>query len=1118
MQGVSKSISGFDPRSIVGCSLWLDAADAGSITGTTTVTAWTDKSGRGNNAGFDTNKPSYIQSGNYIETSNNNTHIRLPVAAFTNTTNQTCIMFIVYADKQTGTNNQGLFSTLDYGLYQLLRSSYAIRGNIAVSDSNYTTFRNRLATTNTVLYSIQYTVGVIGSSNYVVSAYGNSWIASSANNYQEVTGDVYLGGIASFDVLGDIHANLKIYEVLVYNNVVLSTTQRQSVEGYLAWKWGLQVQVPAPVQTPLSISGCQLWLDASDTSKIAPSAGGTLTSWTDKSGTGKTVTVASAPSYSLTSFNGLPSVTFASGNSLTIPITAPGTNDIAMFAVWKLTDGTASRDVLSIGSPGGSETAIGWNSSAANYLMYRYGGAQSTAPTSYSSNITIIQSGTQVSGYRTVYINGTSPSTNGTETYNQTNTSIYIGGGGNAYVLPLIGQVAEIIYYQATLSTTQRQSVENYLMGKWGIKPSLPAIHPFYSIPSFSRPFQPIDVSGCALWLDGADLSTITGSSPVTAWKDKANGYSFTGTGAVNSTNSLLGSNCLQFNYASYLTFNNGTSQIIRQPYTVFAVANAGAAPATWMRVFNGLSNTGYDLLVFLGTSNGYAVLNSGDGVTNAWNNNNPIISPNVLGLNTWLMTAGVVSNTTIQPYTNGSVSTLQSGTLTAGSLTGLNIGGGYGTLTNASAQGWNGYIGEIIFYNGVLNNTQRQQVEGYLAAKWGLRSSVASGHPFKSIPPSTSQPPQFQEVTPGNWKYDWQPYLSNFTGSNSSITPTTSNLTGITGGTATYTSGGWCGGVLAPNGNIYFGPNSAANVFVLNPTTGATSNLTGITGATATYTANGWAGGVLAPNGNIYFAPHRASNVLVLTPTTGATSNLSNAGTTFTTTGGWFGGVLAPNGNIYFAPYNAANILVLNPTTGATSNLTGGATYTSQGWRGGVLAPNGNIYFAPYNAANILVLNPTTGVTSNLTGITGGTATFTIAGWWGGALAPNGNIYFAPYAATNVLVLNPTTGSTSNLTGIGSGGTYSSGCILGPNGNIYFAPYGATAVGVLNPTTGATSSVSNAGTTFTSGGWFGGVLAPNGNIYFGPYNAANVLKLTFASLPQTPSSNYCLSPWTNKI
>jgi hypothetical protein len=145
------------------------------------------------------------------------------------------------------------------------------------------------------------------------------------------------------------------------------------------------------------------------------------------------------------------------------------------------------------------------------------------------------------------------------------------------------------------------------------------------------------------------------------------------------------------------------------------------------MRVFNGLSNTGYDLLVFLGTSNGYAVLNSGDGVTNAWNNNNPIISPNVIALNNWTMTAGVVSNTTIQPYTNGSVSTLQSGTLTAGSLTGLNIGGGYGTLTNASAQGWNGYIGEIIMYNGALNTTQRQSVERYLSLKWGLSNFYTS-------------------------------------------------------------------------------------------------------------------------------------------------------------------------------------------------------------------------------------------------------------------------------------------------------------------------------------------------------------------------------------------------------
>jgi len=135
----------FSPTTISNCSLWLDAADSSTITGTTTVTAWTDKSGNGNHAAFDTNKPSYTAANRYIETTNNNTHIRLPSAAFTNTTNQTCIIFIIYADKQEGNNNQALFSTLDYGLYQLLRgptyAPYNIRGNITV-DASYTAFKS----------------------------------------------------------------------------------------------------------------------------------------------------------------------------------------------------------------------------------------------------------------------------------------------------------------------------------------------------------------------------------------------------------------------------------------------------------------------------------------------------------------------------------------------------------------------------------------------------------------------------------------------------------------------------------------------------------------------------------------------------------------------------------------------------------------------------------------------------------------------------------------------------------------------------------------------------------------------------------------------------------------
>jgi len=48
-----------------------------------------------------------------------------------------------------------------------------------------------------------------------------------------------------------------------------------------------------------------------------------------------------------------------------------------------------------------------------------------------------------------------------------------------------------------------------------------------------------------------------------------------------------------------------------------------------------------------------------------------------------------------------------------------------------------NSYIGEIIYYSNVLSTAQRQHIEGYLAWKWGLRSSLPGGHPYVNFPPS---------------------------------------------------------------------------------------------------------------------------------------------------------------------------------------------------------------------------------------------------------------------------------------------------------------------------------------------------------------------------------------------
>jgi hypothetical protein len=47
----------------------------------------------------------------------------------------------------------------------------------------------------------------------------------------------------------------------------------------------------------------------------------------------------------------------------------------------------------------------------------------------------------------------------------------------------------------------------------------------------------------------------------------------------------------------------------------------------------------------------------------------------------------------------------------------------------------WDGWIHEAIGYSNILTTAQRQDVEGYLAWKWGLTASLPSTHPYKIFP-----------------------------------------------------------------------------------------------------------------------------------------------------------------------------------------------------------------------------------------------------------------------------------------------------------------------------------------------------------------------------------------------
>ena len=161
---------------------------------------------------------------------------------------------------------------------------------------------------------------------------------------------------------------------------------------------------------------------------------------------------------------------------------------------------------------------------------------------------------------------------------------------------------------------------------------------------------------------------------------------------------------------------------------------------------------------------------------------------------------------------------------------------------------------------------------------------------------------------------------------------------------TSTYSliagTGSYVGGVLAPNGDIHFGPNYA--------TVGQKVSAAGVL---STYsliytTAGGYRGGVLAPNGDIHFIPENA----IVGQKISASGVVSTYSLVYTTGVAYIGGVLAPNGDIHFVP-RLATVGQKISAAGVVSTYslvyTAAAAYSC-----GVLAPNGDIHFAPLSAA----------------------------------------------------------------------------------------------------------------------------------------------------------------------
>lgn len=747
----SKSIWSFSPQSIPGLALWLDAADTVTVTGTSPVTVWKDKSGKGNNA---TNSggdgPTYADNTMTFSGYNSRLYISIPYNyAISGGT-------IVFVGKPLSYSVWNSWRTLIRGLnsdhHVILYSTNNDIGSYTLGNG----FQQFGTYTNDGSFTMLMFVNISTSSLFSASMNGDIALSSNANPTLN-TADTYYG-LGNYNEGSQPWGDLN--EIIIYDSA-LSTVQRQQLEGYLAQKWELQENLPTthpyyatsalqlykrPVFQrtfqPVDIDGCSLWLDAADSSTITGTS--TVTAWADKSGNGYSFTKASysGGTITLSSRNGNSTVNL--GSNVMTTSSFPWTRWNTMFFVVSTTEWIyAVGDLANYFSTGNWQLlANGQNFQDANISQ-----GTNLLPTlgltnQYCLLVIGYGGGTQASNYT---VNGTVRfTTAGTSTGNgtinpgsalsqsTTTAALWLNGGqffnyGNGTL------VAEIVHYNNELTTSQRQQVESYLAWKWGLVTDLTIGHPGKLLPSFSTVFTPKSLTGLQLWLDAVDLTSLSYSgSNVTAWADKSgNGNNATATGSPTLVqNSINGVQSIATDNGNYF---NGSISITGTSFTCFAVATTSSPmPLTGsdqrlVSLANG-TNTDY------GETGGAIALFNQSGTNTiatyrvyTTRASNPIIQ------NTPFLAVGQNDGTNAYLWFNGSAGTLPSSE-SSGTFEITKYG--IGNQANPTYENWIGNIGEIIIFNTALTTSQRQQVEGYLAWKWGLQNNLPDTHAYKKIKP----------------------------------------------------------------------------------------------------------------------------------------------------------------------------------------------------------------------------------------------------------------------------------------------------------------------------------------------------------------------------------------------
>jgi hypothetical protein len=814
MSSVVGSAPFFTPTQISGCELWLDAADRGtlSLLGTS-VTQWRDKS---TNAyvcnGAEGTSPTYTSSLNGVPVISSATGQKVTITNFNQNFTVATMFFLIRPTQNVVVDFQG------YPIFRGVTGAGTIQLDVSYYNQSPYYYYLQIWTTNSFILQASLNTsgsfnptdlpllmtGVVnGISNGNIGRYNGSVLGTTPLN--NATNFVNLSGV-TIDVIGASDArNFDTAEIVLYSRL-LTTQEIEQVEGYLAWKWGLQANLPAghpyknsvlgpllnppitfttitqgtnPFWSPIQLPNCRLWLDASDRSTISLS-NGFVSGMNDKSGNNYNMTRVYTAGFEMTNtntLNGLNTLYFPND-----PVNNNNTRTYLRNTTSFTTNATQHYCIFVMRfNPyvlEGTSTARGWGQvfpfvtnvvqgfqcgltrSGSNWFL-AYGmanvGNRAVGTTLISGSSSGPSVGTPIlcvigrssSNSYTISLNGTIQTITGATTNaasGQVNIGVYFQNQ----------ELCELFFYNGVVLTTdQIQQAEGYLAWKWGLQGNLPVTHPYKSFPpinpSLAFPprsslvrgtWLPTSITGCAIWFDAADTTTITQSATgsISQWRSKGTtanvatttlgsaptysniqrGVNYTGSQAFTVTNA----GAVAQNVGFVSLFLVGTMRTVAVSTTFFFFSTT--ANGSQRLHFKVDTVTGAILALVIGTRRldgdaGFDI----DGTQAVPTNQRILVNMEMnYSIRTgYLYINGILGGSPLYP-TAGLTSNTASVAVTMGNR------------PTSGYVNYDGFMNEVIVYNQAYTTDQRQQMEGYLAWKWGLQTSLPANHPYKLWPP----------------------------------------------------------------------------------------------------------------------------------------------------------------------------------------------------------------------------------------------------------------------------------------------------------------------------------------------------------------------------------------------